>query len=427
MTSIRRSFSFWVNKYTLLNKDTAVNLDEAFGKSRDFRQVFFGAMKARGNRLGCGARVSGVYGHYCIVWRSLIAALSRWADGFRTRGRTLRGCELVLRWVDYAMSALPETRLITKVATLYHEQKLTQTDIAKRLGISQVTVSRLLKRAEDNQIVRTTVISPPGAFVELEDVLERKFGLAQAIVGESHSDTDESIQAAIGAAAAYFLMTTLTSDEIIGVSSWSASLLAMVDQMHPVRKIEGCRVVQVLGGLGNPSAEAHANHLVTRLARLVNGEPCFLPAPGVVGAASSVNVLLKDPYVKQTTSLFNKLTIALVGIGSIEPSLLVASSGNVFSARELQEIRGRGAVGDICLRFYDSSGREVRDPAGNRVIGIDLDTFGRVPRAVGIAGGNRKHAAILGALRGKRINILITDQFTAARLAKADARTVQDR
>lgn len=333
----------------------------------------------------------------------------------------------MLRWVDYAMSALPETRLITKVATLYHEQKLTQTDIAKRLGISQVTVSRLLKRAEDNQIVRTTVISPPGAFVELEDVLERKFGLAQAIVGESHSDTDESIQAAIGAAAAYFLMTTLTSDEIIGVSSWSASLLAMVDQMHPVRKIEGCRVVQVLGGLGNPSAEAHANHLVTRLARLVNGEPCFLPAPGVVGAASSVNVLLKDPYVKRTTSLFNKLTIALVGIGSIEPSLLVASSGNVFSARELQEIRGRGAVGDICLRFYDSSGREVRDPAGNRVIGIDLDTFGRVPRAVGIAGGNRKHAAILGALRGKRINILITDQFTAARLAKADARTVQDR
>ena len=60
----------------------------------------------------------------------------------------------------------------------------------------------------------------------------------------------------------------------------------MVDQMHPVRKIERCKVVQVLGGLGNPAAEAHANHLVTRFARLVNGEPCFLPAPGVVGAAS---------------------------------------------------------------------------------------------------------------------------------------------
>ena len=317
------------------------------------------------------------------------------------------------------MSTLPETRLITKVATLYYERKLTQMDIAKRLGISQVTVSRLLKRAEENQIVRTTVISPPGAFVELEDVLEKKFGLTQAIVGESQSDTDESIQAAVGGAAAYFLMTTLSSGEVIGVSSWSASLLAMVDQMHPLRKVERCKVVQVLGGLGNPAAEAHANHLVTRLARLVNGEPCFLPAPGVVGAASSVNVLLKDPYVQQTTSLFNKLTISLVGIGSIEPSSLVASSGNVFSRKELQEIRSRGAVGDICLRFYDANGQEIRDPAGNRVIGIDLDTLAHIPRAVGIAGGHRKYAAILGALRGRRINILITDQFTAAKLVKS--------
>jgi DNA-binding transcriptional regulator LsrR (DeoR family) len=336
----------------------------------------------------------------------------------QTSGAELRGGEVVLRWVHNAMAALPETRLITKVATLYHEQRLTQTDIAKRLGISQVTVSRLLKRAEDKQIVRTTVISPPGAFVDLEGALERKFGLMQAIVAESHSESDEAIQAAIGAAAAYFLMTTLTSQEVIGVSSWSASLLAMVDHMHPIRKIEDCRVVQVLGGLGNPSAEAHANHLVTRLARLVNGEPCFLPAPGVVGAASSAGVLLKDPHVRQTTSLFSRLTIALVGIGSIEPSFLVASSGNVFSAEELQKIRDRGAVGDICLRFYDSGGREVRDAIGNRVIGIDLETFKRVPRAVAIAGGIRKHAAILGALRGKLINILVTDQFTAGRLVK---------
>jgi DNA-binding transcriptional regulator LsrR (DeoR family) len=158
--------------------------------------------------------------------------------------------------------------------------------------------------------------------------------------------------------------------------------------------------------------------LVTRLARLVNGEPCFLPAPGVVGAASSAGVLLKDPHVRQTTRLFSRLTIALVGIGSIEPSFLVASSGNVFSAEELEKIRARGAVGDICLRFYNSGGREVRDAIGNRVIGIDLETFKRVPRAVAIAGGIRKHAAILGALRGKLINILITDQFTAGRLVK---------
>jgi DNA-binding transcriptional regulator LsrR (DeoR family) len=111
-----------------------------------------------------------------------------------------------------------------------------------------------------------SISAMPGFSGDLANGVAKKFGLIQAIIGEAQSDTDESMQAAVGAAAAYFLMTTLSSDEVIGVSSWSASLVAMVDQMHPVRKIERCTVVQVLGGLGNPSAEAHANHLVTRLA-----------------------------------------------------------------------------------------------------------------------------------------------------------------
>jgi DNA-binding transcriptional regulator LsrR (DeoR family) len=234
------------------------------------------------------------------------------------------------------MSALPETRLITKVATLYYERKLTQMDIAKRLGISQVTVSRLLKRAEDNQIVRTTVISPPGAFVELEDILEKKFGLTQAIVAESQSDTDESIQAAVGAAAAYFLMTTLSSGEVIGVSSWSASLLALVDQMHPLRKVERCKVVRA-GRSWQSGCRSPREPLGDPSCTPCEREPCFLPAPGVVGAASSVNVLLKDPYVQQTTSLFNKLTISLVGIGSIEPSSLSRAAGTCFRGRSFRK------------------------------------------------------------------------------------------
>ena len=178
--------------------------------SRDFPQIVSGHENKGGNRLGWAGQGSAGGAcnncHAAVRWRDV----SCWPC-MRGARRTLRGGELVLRWLDYSMSALPETRLITKVATLYHEQKLTQTDIAKRLGVSQVTVSRLLKRAEESQIVRTTVISPPGAFVELEDMLEKKFGLTQAIVAESQSDTEESVQAAVGAAAAYFLMTTLSS------------------------------------------------------------------------------------------------------------------------------------------------------------------------------------------------------------------------
>jgi DNA-binding transcriptional regulator LsrR (DeoR family) len=59
---------------------------------------------------------------------------------------------------------LPDLRLMTRVARLYHEERLIQSEIASKLGITQVAVSRLLKKAEENGIVRTTVVTPPGAW-----------------------------------------------------------------------------------------------------------------------------------------------------------------------------------------------------------------------------------------------------------------------
>src|SRR6202045_4366792 len=315
---------------------------------------------------------------------------------------------------------LPDLRLMTRAARLYHEEGLNQTEVAHRLGLTQVAVSRLLKKAEEHGIVRTTVLTPPGTFADLEGLLEEKFGLTQAIVGDAMRDSEEFVLNAIGSAAAQFIESTLKAGEVIGISSWSASLLAMVEHMHPPRKSENCLVVQLLGGVGNPSAEQHANRLATRLARLVHGNARFLPAPGVAGSARGARVLAQDPYVSEVVALFEKVTVALVGVGSIEPSDLVASSGNIFSREELEALQSKGAVGDICLRFYDVNGREVKGAFDGRVIGIDLASLRRVPRSVALCGGKRKFPAILGALRGKWVNTLITDQYTAQRLVKAE-------
>jgi DNA-binding transcriptional regulator LsrR (DeoR family) len=86
---------------------------------------------------------------------------------------------------------------------------------------------------------------------------------------------------------------------------------------------------------------------------------------------------------------------------------------------ELEDLQQNGAVGDICFCFYDANGREVRGALEGRVIGIDLESLRRVQRSVAICGGKKKFPAILGALRGKWVNTLITDQYTAQRLVKA--------
>jgi DNA-binding transcriptional regulator LsrR (DeoR family) len=316
------------------------------------------------------------------------------------------------------VARIDELRLLAKVARLYYGQGLRQSDITERLNVHQSTVSRLLKRAEKEGIVRITFSMPSGLHPELEDQLQTAFGLREAIVVDA-IDSEDQIARDLGAAAAFYLETTLKPTDVVGISSWSASLLAMVEAMRPNPRASGARVVQILGGIGNPGAEVHATHLTRRLANLVSGTATLLPAPGAVGSAEAKRVMLKDRYVQEATALFKSVTLALVGIGAIEPSKLLASSGNVFSPHELKSLSARGAVGDICLRFFDAAGAQVQTPLNDRVISIELAQLKQVRRVVGIAGGKRKTAAIRGALAGGWINMLITDRSTAERLVFA--------
>jgi DNA-binding transcriptional regulator LsrR (DeoR family) len=310
------------------------------------------------------------------------------------------------------MGRLEELRLITKVATLYHRHGFRQSEIAERLDLSQATVSRLLKRGESEGIVRITVAAPMGVYPQLEDALKERYGLKEAIVVDGSDEPSELIHH-VGAAAAYYLETTLQPEEQIGISSWSETLLAMTKSMRPIRRSTGARVIQILGGVGDPAAAAHATQLTRGLASLVNGEFSMLPAPGVVGAAGTRRVLLKDPFVQEAVRRFDTITLALVGIGTVEPSPMLARSGNVFTEAELAALSDRGAVGDICLRFFDADGDLVEHPLGDRVIGIGLHQLRGCRRSVGIAGGTRKLAAIRGALLGRWINVLITDNRVA--------------
>lgn len=310
------------------------------------------------------------------------------------------------------MTSSEELRLMTRIARMYHTEGIRQPEIAAALDLSQARVSRLLKRAGQEGIIRITVSAPPGVFPELEGALQQAYGLQLAIVVDGAED-EERLLPELGAAAAYYLETTLRSGDLVGISSWSASLLAMVDAMHPVPKVSGIRVVQMLGGVGNPSAKVHANRLTYRLAELVSGEAVVLPSPGLAGSAESAKALREDPYVAAATRLFGELAVALVGIGALEPSRLLASSGNVFTDRELGTLREAGAVGDISLRFFDREGNQVATALDERVIGIRLEQLQAVKRCVAVAGGARKAEAIHAALRGGWVHVLITDRAAA--------------
>jgi DNA-binding transcriptional regulator LsrR (DeoR family) len=309
-----------------------------------------------------------------------------------------------------------QLRLMTKVARLYHEHGLRQPEIAARLHVSQPRVSRLLKQAEAEGIVRTTVIVPAGVQTGLEDELEQAYGLREAVVVECLDASEDGIIYDLGVATARYLEASLTGGDVVGISSWSATLLAAVDEMRPLSRPGADRVLQLFGGVGNPAAEAHAARLTQRFAELTGSRPTFLLAPGIATSIEARDAIMQDQFVGAALAGLDDVTLALVGIGALEPSSLLQSSGNIYSEPELRAIGERGAVGDICLRFIDAQGSAVVSEMDERVIGVTLDQLARTDRSVGVAGGGRKYEAIRGALLGRWVNVLITDHVTAERL-----------
>ena len=318
-------------------------------------------------------------------------------------------------------SRLPHDRLalVTKVARLYHERGLRQPEIAQRLSMSQARVSRLLKEAVTLGIVRTVVIPPAHVFTDLEEALCDRYGLKDAVVCDYVEDEGPALLSSIGAAAGVYLETTLKSTDRVGISSWSETLLAAVDAMTPrtVRTAE--YVVQAIGGVGNPTAQVLATRLASRLAQVTGGKPRYLAAPGVVASAHMRDALLAEPYIKEVADTWHQLTVLIAGLGSLTPSPLLEQSGNIVSTADMDVLRAQGAVGDMCLHFYDADGNPVGSELDERLVGIDIPTLRAVPRRIAVAGGDRKFDSILAAARGGWMTVLITDARTAERMMAA--------
>tara|TARA_Y100000590_G_scaffold264581_1_gene297300 strand:- start:1318 stop:2277 length:960 start_codon:yes stop_codon:yes gene_type:complete len=318
------------------------------------------------------------------------------------------------------MDTFYQEKLIAKTASLYYQKHLNQKQISEKLRISQPTVSRLLGKALKHNIVKVSVNNLPGLHSNLENEICKKFNLKDCVISKDSSKNNQILQNEIGNAAAFYLETILSNNEIIGISSWSQTLLNAINAMHPINNLNNVKVVQTLGGVGDSSATEHAVRLLSRMAELTNAEKYYLPISGIVSKNFDI-VSLNDQYINVALNLFNQLNIALVGIGAIDNfSSLIKNSGNVFPNKEINRLVKKGAVGDMGLQFFDIKGNEIAISNNYSVIGLKLDQLKKTNNVIAIAGGLHKVKAIVGALNTSVINTLITDPFTARDIMKND-------
>ena len=126
--------------------------------------------------------------------------------------------------------------------------------------------------------------------------------------------------------------------------------------------------------------------------------------------------LLQTRNIQQTLARAEQADVALVGIGCPNSELYSLKRAGYVDDVETQRIRAAGVVGDICGHHYSLTGEWLDIDINHRAVGISLETLSNIDMVVGVAGGSRKGAAILGALRGHHINVLITDERAAQKI-----------
>ncbi|MFZ6028589.1 MAG: sugar-binding transcriptional regulator [Chloroflexota bacterium] len=308
-------------------------------------------------------------------------------------------------------------RLLTKVSKLYYENNLNQDEIVARLHLSRSTVSRLLAQAREVGVVKIMVIPPRGIHSDLEAAIEQRYGIEEAIITDVPDlASPQAIARELGAASANYLFRVLSPTDVVGVS-WGYTIRGMVAALEP-KAYPDVRIVQMTGGIGKPESESYATELCQKMARALSCKLVLLPAPGVVQNKQTRQVYLMDEHVRTAVELLPQITLAFVGIGSLNSYSISVRDETILTAKDIGEVTASGAVGDIALRFIDANGMPVRSELDERIIGISLERLLKIPRVVGVAGGKDKIEVIKASMAGKLIDVLITDQYTAECLAK---------
>ena len=306
-------------------------------------------------------------------------------------------------------------RLLYRIAQAYYQDGLTQQQVAQRFGLSRQKVSRLLQQARRERIVNITVIPPSGGMPDLEGELEREYGLQEVVVVRVSDPQDVlAVARELGPAAAECLVRSISGRETVGMT-WGRTMLAMVDAL-PARSWPDVTIVQMTGGLGPVDAREHSAELTRRVAQRLGAKLRLLPAPGIVSTAAVAQALMAEPQVAETLALAASADVATVGLGVPSPDSILLRDGTIVGPAYLELLKRAGAVGDVGLRNIDRHGRPVDLEISNRVIGLTLEQIRSIPRVIGVAGGEPKLEMIRAVLRGKILDVLVTDHATAQAL-----------
>ena len=297
--------------------------------------------------------------------------------------------------------------LMVKAVWYYYIENYTQQSISNLLGVSRSKVIALLERARRTGVIQFSVCQDDSVRMQAERELIDRFHLSDAFIVPGAS-TLPSPNESIAQAAAMYILNRVEENAFINIG-YGDTTSRILNHLATTAQTP-LNIVSLSGGVNC--------YLPNMLSGVFNARLYLAPSPLLVSSRSLRDALREEPDVAEIFRMIPLSGMTVVGIGSMEDDATIISNG-ILSKNDFMVLKMQGAVGDLLSHFIDRNGELVSPDLEEKLMCLPLEELRRLENVIGVAGGTGKVDAILAALRGRYLDVLITDEDTALSLLQA--------
>lgn len=310
-----------------------------------------------------------------------------------------------------------DASMAARAAWLHYAGGLTQAEVARRLGLTNLKAHRLITRANQEGLVKVYIDGNVSECVAIESELSGRYGLDYCEVVPDF-DSDDLPLKALGIAGAQFLKREIERRDVtlIGVGH-GRTLAACIDNLPKVSS-EHTDFVSLLGGFSRKFS-ANPHDVIHRLADITGAQAYVMPVPFFANSARDRELLLGQRGIREVMELARQSSLKLVGIGTAHPSASLVANG-MIEREEIEDVKTAGGVGEMLGHFFSDNGDPVESGLSNRTMSLSVNEL-KGSRIVAVAGGMMKARAIRSILASRFLSGLITDERTARALVAPQA------
>ncbi|QRZ60962.1 sugar-binding transcriptional regulator [Rothia sp. ZJ932] len=301
------------------------------------------------------------------------------------------------------------SQYIYEVADLYYMQGLTMETIAARYQVSRASISRLLKDARAEGIVRISLNAEFRPKDNLAQKIMDRYKVRAQVVSVNASASPITRMQKVARVAAEVFDSCIVEGSVAGIA-WGSTVTEVAKYLKK-RPLKDVTVVQ-LNGAGNAhhTGIPYSGTILGSVAETYGAQMIHFPVPAFFDFAATKQAMWCERSIAGVLAVQKTVDVALFGIGAFGGAIPShVYNGGYFDADELKKMRAQGVVGDICTLLLREDGTYADLDINARATGPTPAELAKIPRRVCAASGDHRVKALRGALRTGAITDLVVD------------------